>query len=99
MTKTFIIELNEKDENVVLQILKKFKVKIESLTASEDAEEATKIREILHEKYVLNGEWDTMTLEDKEDAVLLEKILLTDRSQTVDIEKVKNELRKRISEL
>ena len=94
MTKTFIIELNEKDENVVLQILKKFKVKIKSLTTSEDAEEAAKIREILHEKYVLNGEWDTMTLEDKEDAVLLEKILLTDRSKTVDIEIVKYELRR-----
>ena len=95
MTKTFIIELNEKDENVVLQILKKFKVKIKSLTNSEDAEEEAKIREILREKYVLNGEWDTMTLEDKEDAVLLEKMLLTDRSQTVDTDEFLRKLQNR----
>ena len=95
MTKTFIIELNEKDENVVLQILKKFKVKIKSLTNSEDAEEAAKIREILREKYVLNGEWDTMTLEDKEDAVLLEKMQFTDRSQTVDTDEFLRKLQNR----
>jgi hypothetical protein len=33
------------------------------------------IRERLHNKYVPSGEWDAMTLDEKEDAALLESML------------------------
>ncbi len=39
------------------------------------SEEDLAIRERLHNKYVLSGQWATMNLDEKEDAAILEKML------------------------
>jgi hypothetical protein len=79
MAKTLIIEVEEQDENVLLEFLKTLKVKFRPLSMEEEI-----IRENLHNQYVVTGEWDNMNLEAREDAVLYERILLTDRSKTVN---------------
>ena len=101
MTKTWVIEFDEQDENLLLQIFNKIKVKVKALSALSDEEleaqmERETIRENLRQKYVLTGEWETMSLEEKEDAALYEKMMLVDRTQTVDINIIKTELRKQI---
>jgi hypothetical protein len=100
MTKALIIEFNEKDENVLLQIFDKFKVKVKASLSNEELEEKMEqetIRATLRQKYVTTGEWENMTLEAKEDAALYEKIMLVDRDKTVDMSIVKAELRKQIA--
>ncbi len=99
MIKTLVIEFNEQDENVLLQIFEKFEVKVTTTLSGEEFEaqlEQETIRENLRQKYVLTGEWETMSLEEKEDAALYEKMMLVDRTKTVDINIVKTELRKQI---
>jgi hypothetical protein len=99
MTKSLVIEFNELDENVLLQIFDKFKVKVKAISFLSEEEieakmEQETIRENLRQKYVLTGEWETMSLEAKEDAALYEKMMLVDRTQTVDMNLVKAELKK-----
>jgi len=48
-----------------------FKVSEPLLITPEDAI----IKERLRQKYVLSGQWDTMTLDEKEDAAMLESML------------------------
>lgn len=99
MTKTWVIEFNEEDENVLFEIFEKFEVKVRTTLSDEEFEakmEQETIRENLRQKYVLTGEWETMSLEEKEDAALYEKMMLVDRTKMVDINIVKTELRKQI---
>ena len=57
------------------------------------------IRENLRQKYVVTGEWEKMNLEDKEDAALLEQILIRSNEPPVDMNDVLNFLKKRITTL
>jgi hypothetical protein len=98
MTKAIVIEYNEKDENVLLQIFQKFKVKAFPHLTDEQLEikmEEELIRENLRQKYVVTGEWDKMSLEEKEDAALYEKMLLADRNETVDTDTFLKKLQNR----
>ena len=92
MTKEMTIVINEDDENVLLEIFKRFKVKIKDIRLTSDQQI---IRENLRQKYVTTGEWDSMSLDDKEDAAILEDILLTDSSKTVDTDDFIKKLRNR----
>ena len=44
------------------------------------SEEDLAIRERLHNKYVLSGQWATMNLDEKEDAAILEKMLFLEET-------------------
>ena len=90
MAKTLVIEINEKDENVLLEILKKFRVKVRPLSIEDET-----IRENLRKKYVETGEWATMSLEDKEDAALYEHMMLVDHGETVDTDEFLKKLQSR----
>ena len=92
MTKIMTIEINENDENVLLEIFKKFKVKIKNTYLTSDQQI---IRENLHQKYVVTGEWEGMSLEEKEDAAIFEDILLSDASKTVNTEDFLTKLKNR----
>ncbi len=92
MTKEMTIVINEEDENVLLEIFKRFEVKIKDIRLTSDQQI---IRENLRQKYVTSGEWEDMSLEDKEDAAILEDILLTDSSKTVDTDDFVRKLRNR----
>ena len=92
MTKEMTIVINEDDENVLLEIFKKFKVKIKDIRLTSDQQV---IWENLRQKYVTTGEWDGMSLDDKEDAAILEDILLIDSSKTVDTDDFIKKLRNR----
>ena len=92
MTKEMTIVINEDDENVLLEIFKRFKVKIKDIRLTSDQQI---IRENLRQKYVTTGEWDTMSLEEKEDAAILEDILMSDSSKTVDTDVFLKKLRNR----
>ncbi len=92
MTKILTIEIYENDESVLLEIFKKFKIKVKDIRLTSDQQI---IRENLHKKYVTTGEWDSMSLEDKEDAAILEDILLSDSSKTVDTNIFLKKLRSR----
>ncbi len=81
MTKILTIEINESDESVLLEIFKRFKVKITDSYLTDDQKI---IRENLRQKYVTTGEWDSMSLEAKEDAAIYEDILLSDAAKTVN---------------
>ena len=98
MIKSIIIEFNEKDENVLRQIFQKFKVKTSPHLTDEQLEEKIEeelIRENLRLKYVVTGEWEKMSLEEKEDAALYEKMLLVDRTDTVDTDSFLKKLQNR----
>jgi hypothetical protein len=92
MTKIITIEIEETDEFVLLEIFKKFKVKIKNTYLTNDQQI---IRENLRQKYVVTGEWDSMSLEEKEDAAIFEDILLSDASKTVNTEDFLTKLKNR----
>lgn len=92
MTKILTIEINENDERVLLEIFKRFKVKIKNTYLTNDQQI---IRENLRQKYVLTGEWDNMSLEEKEDAAIFEDILLSDASKTVNTKDFLTKLKNR----
>ena len=92
MTKLLTIEINENDESVLLEIFKRFKVKIKDKYLSPDQQI---IRENLRQKYVTTGEWERMSLEEKEDAAIFEDILLSDTSKTVSTENFLTKLKNR----
>ena len=50
-------------------------------TTSTDSLDDSIIRERLHNKYVLNGQWHAMNLEEKEDASLLETMLYLEETE------------------
>ena len=94
MTKIVAIEIHENDESALLDFLKNFKFdfKIKDIRLTSDQQI---IRENLRQKYVTTGEWDTMSLEEKEDAAILEDILMSDSSKTVDTDVFLKKLRNR----
>jgi hypothetical protein len=94
MTKEMTIVINEDDESVLLEIFKRFKVKIKDIRLTADQQV---IREKLHQKYVTTGEWDGMSLEDKEDAVLNEQIALYQTKPKVEMDKVLDYLKSKIA--
>ena len=95
MTKLLTIEINESDESVLLEIFKRFKVKITDTYLTDDPKI---IRETLRQKYVATGEWNSMSLEDREDAVLNEQIILYGNTANVDMDDVLSYLKKQIAE-
>ncbi len=94
MTKEMTIVINEDDENVLLEIFKRFKVKIKDIRLTSDQQI---IRENLRQKYVTTGEWEDMSLEDKEDAVLNEQIALYQTKPKVEMDKVLDYLKSKIT--
>lgn len=94
MTKLLTIEINESDESVLLEIFKRFKVKIKDSYLTDDQKI---IRENLRQKYVATGEWDSMSLEDREDAVLNEQVILYGNTANVDMDDVLSYLKKQIA--
>ena len=92
MTKIMTIEINESDESVLLEIFKRFKVKIKDRYLTSDQQV---IRENLRQKYVVTGEWEGMSFEEKEDAAIYEDILLSDVSKTVNTEDFLTKLKNR----
>ena len=95
MTMTIEINgINESDESALLDIFNKFKIKIKDIRLTNEQQI---IRENLHQKYVTTGEWDTMGLDEKEDAVLNEQIELYQAEPKVDIDEVLNYLKEKIA--
>ena len=92
MTKIMTIEINESDESVLLEIFKRFKVKIKDRYLTSDQQV---IRENLRQKYVVTSEWEGMSFEEKEDAAIYEDILLSDVSKTVNTEDFLTKLKNR----
>ena len=75
MTKSLIIEFDPKDENLLLALFKKLKVK--SMTVSltnnnDDLEEQAFVQNALHQKYVETGEWAQKTDDERQDLALAE---------------------------
>ena len=79
------IEINESDESILLEIFKRFKVKIKEKYLPTEQQI---IRDNLRQKYVTTGEWDSMSLEDREDAVLNEQIIFYGSTPKVDMDEV-----------
>ena len=78
VTITFEEDRNDSKVQNALNYLKtlglSFRIKEEPAKEEED-EETVAVRERLRLKYVVNGEWQNMDEEDREDAALLEKML------------------------
>ena len=71
MTKSIIISYEEADENLLLALFKKLKVKTLTLPTTE----IEVVRQRLSEKYVVNGTWATMDEEEREDAAHAETMI------------------------
>lgn len=74
MTKSIIITYKEADENFLMTFLKKMKVKT-SVVSNSDSDEITIVRQRLHDRYVVSGEWSQMSDEDREDAAHAETMI------------------------
>jgi hypothetical protein len=70
MVKNITIAYNEADESLLLALFSKFKIKVLSPPT-----EITVVRQRLHDKYVVNGTWETMDEEAREDAAHAETML------------------------
>lgn len=79
VTITFEADRNDSKIQQALNYLKSlglaFRVKEETTKEEAEDEETIAVRERLRLKYVVNGEWQNMEEEDREDAVLLETML------------------------
>jgi hypothetical protein len=69
----------------LLKYMQRKKVPFALDTDDDDARRTAAIRERLHLKYVLNGEWATMDDEDRQDASLLEGMLYDDENGNVEV--------------
>lgn len=78
VTITFEADRNDSKIQQALNYLKSlglaFRIK-EETAKEDDDEETVAVRERLRLKYVVNGEWQNMDEEDREDAAMLEKML------------------------
>jgi hypothetical protein len=72
MTKSIIINYHEADENILMAIFKKFRVTTKNIA---EADEITVVRQRLQTKYVVDGTWQTMTDDEKEDAAHAETMI------------------------
>ena len=84
MTKTMIIEYQERDENVLLEIFRRFNVKNRFKNADEPvlSEEAKWVKKQLHLKYVETGLWYKMDDDARERATLSELMLWNDENNS-----------------
>jgi hypothetical protein len=71
MTKSITISYEENDESFLLDLFKKLKIK----TLRSPISEIEVVRQRLSEKYVVNGTWNTMDEEEKEDAAHAETMI------------------------
>ena len=71
MTRSITISYEEADENLLLELFKKLKVK----TLTSPTSEIEVVRQRLSEKYVVNGTWATMDEEEREDAAHAETMI------------------------
>ncbi len=71
MTKSILISYNEADESFLMALFKKLKVK----TLSAPKSEIEIVRQRLHDKYIVNNKWATMSEEEREDAAHAETML------------------------
>lgn len=80
MTKTMIIEYQEGDENILLEIFKRFNVKKRFKNFDEPilSEEEKWVQKQLNHKYVETGLWSKMDADAREQATLSELILWND---------------------
>ncbi len=72
MKKRIIITYDEADENFLMTFFKKLKVKTKALDPKTQVEI---VKKRLHDKYVLTGEWTTMTEEERENAAHAETMI------------------------
>jgi len=71
MTKSITISFNESDENTLMAIFQKFDVKIKSAKKTEEEI----IRQRLSDKYFVDGAWNKMSSEEREDAAHAETLI------------------------
>ncbi len=88
MTKSLTIEFDPKDENFLLALFQKLKVRVSknggqelvrkrvvdssNALADSENEEILFVQNALRERYVTTGEWEKMTKDEKEDSALAE---------------------------
>ena len=75
MTKSMTISYEETDENFLLALFQKLKIK----TSATSASEIDVVRQRLGEKYVVNGTCATMNDEEREDAAHAETIIFAEK--------------------
>ena len=68
MTKSITISFDEADENFLIALFDKLKVKTQANNPSILTKEEAAVQERLREKYVCSSTWDSMNEEEKEDA-------------------------------
>jgi TolB-like protein len=100
MTKTMIIQFDEKDEGFLLTFFKKMKVITQQVPEiNEEDAEPNWVKQQLRNKYVKSGKWETMTDDVRQDAVLVEMMAystltddsyMNDTDATVFLEQLKN---------
>ncbi len=73
MIKSITIAYNEADESLLMALFSKLKIKV--LNNPVSSSEITVVRQRLHDKYVVNGIWDTMDDEAREDAAHAEMMI------------------------
>ena len=72
MRKSIIITYNEADESLLMALFQKFKIKTKTVQPESEIET---IRQRLHDKFVVSGEWANMTDEEREDATHAETMI------------------------
>ena len=75
MTKSITITYQEADEGLLMAFFKRLKIAINSEKEADDDHEIEVVRQRLHEKYVVNGLWEKMDDEEREDAAHVESMI------------------------
>jgi hypothetical protein len=71
MTKSIIINYSEADESLLMAFFKRLKITIKVFEPTE----ATVIKQRLHDKYAIDGSWETMGDDEKVDAAHAETMI------------------------
>ena len=72
MAKSIIITYNEADESLLMALFQKFKIKTKTVQPQSEIET---VRQRLHDKFVVSGEWVKMSDEEREDAAHTETMI------------------------
>ena len=75
MIKSITINYQEADEGLLMAFFKRLKIAVVAGKKVEPQSENEVVRKRLHDKYVLNGKWDKMNDDEKEDAAHAETLI------------------------